>query len=101
MRGPSLVLSSGLPRVQRRTIASVANHSALRGLHLIGFDKFADSVFASILPSLPRLRILVLRWDEQSPMYGSLTWLQRLFQGRDEDCGSDWKCVPVLDYPQP
>jgi len=64
MRGPSLVLSSDLPGVQRRTITSVVNHSALRELHLIGFDKFADTVFASILPSLPRLRILVLRYDE-------------------------------------
>ncbi|KAG6369875.1 hypothetical protein JVT61DRAFT_13339 [Boletus reticuloceps] len=61
LRGPSLVLSSDLPGVQRLTITSVAHNTALRELYLIGFDKFADTVFVSILASLPQLRILVLR----------------------------------------
>lgn len=61
LRGPSLVLSSDLPGVQRQTISSIVNNTSLRELHLIGFDKFSDTVFASILPSLPHLRTLVLR----------------------------------------
>ncbi|KAF8554020.1 RNI-like protein, partial [Imleria badia] len=64
LRGPSLVLSSDLPGVQRQTISSIVNNKSLRELHLIGFDKFADTVFASVLPSFPRLRILVLRCGE-------------------------------------
>ncbi|KAF9240963.1 RNI-like protein [Melanogaster broomeanus] len=61
MRGPSLALSSDLPGVQRQTIASIAKNNTLRELHLTGFDKIADAVFASLLQSLPGLRILVLR----------------------------------------
>ncbi|KAF9229497.1 RNI-like protein [Gyrodon lividus] len=61
LRGPSLALSVDLPGVQRQTIASIAKNNALRELHLTGFDKFADTVFASLVHSLPGLRILVLR----------------------------------------
>ncbi|KIJ68247.1 hypothetical protein HYDPIDRAFT_124518 [Hydnomerulius pinastri MD-312] len=61
LRGPSLTLSSDLPGVQRQTILSITKNSTLRELHLSGFDKFADTVFASLLPSLPELRVVVLR----------------------------------------
>ncbi|KAG9316104.1 hypothetical protein JVU11DRAFT_3778 [Chiua virens] len=61
LRGPSLVLSNDLPGVQKQTIASITNNSVLRELHLIGLEKFSDTLFASILPALPHLRVLVLR----------------------------------------
>ncbi|KAI6044994.1 hypothetical protein EDC04DRAFT_2637950 [Pisolithus marmoratus] len=61
LRGPSLMLSSALPGVLKQTIVSAARNDTLRELHLIGFDKYSDSVFASLVSSLPQLRILVLR----------------------------------------
>lgn len=67
------MLSSDLPGVHKQTIASVPNNGALRELHLTGFAKFSDTVFASILPSLPSLRILVLRCGEQFSSQCSLT----------------------------
>ncbi|KAG6333607.1 hypothetical protein ID866_5478, partial [Astraeus odoratus] len=61
LRGPSVILSTALPGVQKQTITSIAKNNGLRELHLIGFDKYPDSLFASLLSSLPQLRILVLR----------------------------------------
>ncbi|EPQ60876.1 RNI-like protein [Gloeophyllum trabeum ATCC 11539] len=62
MRGPSVTLTDELPGVQRFTIAGVSRCGAsLQELHLIGFSKFADSVFASALSSLSSLRVLNLR----------------------------------------
>lgn len=61
LRGPSLVLSSALPGVLKQTIVSVARNDSLRELHLIGFDKYSDSLFASLVSHLPQLRVLVLR----------------------------------------
>lgn len=61
LRGPSILLTSALPGVQKQTIASVTRNDTLHELHLIGFDKYQDSLFASLVSSLPQLRILVLR----------------------------------------
>ncbi|KAG2146556.1 uncharacterized protein EDB93DRAFT_1337544 [Suillus bovinus] len=62
LRGPSIVLTSDLPGVNKITIlATAAVGNSLHELHLTGFVKFADSVFATVLPSMPSLRILVLR----------------------------------------
>ncbi|KAI5991631.1 hypothetical protein EDD15DRAFT_2448516, partial [Pisolithus albus] len=61
LRGPSILLTSALPGVQKQTIASITRNDTLHELHLIGFDKYQDSLFASLVSSLPQLRILVLR----------------------------------------
>ncbi|KAG2117796.1 RNI-like protein [Suillus discolor] len=62
LRGPSIVLTSDLPAVNKITILAVPGAgNSLHELHLTGFVKFADSVFATVLPSLPSLRVLVLR----------------------------------------
>ncbi|KAL4068223.1 hypothetical protein V8B97DRAFT_870036 [Scleroderma yunnanense] len=54
------VLSHGFI-VLKQTIASITRNDGLRELCLIGFDKYPDSLFASLISSLPQLRILVLR----------------------------------------
>ncbi|KZT21647.1 RNI-like protein [Neolentinus lepideus HHB14362 ss-1] len=62
MRGPSITLTDDLPGVQRMTISGVARcGTSLQELHLIGLSKYADAVFASVLPSLSGLRVLNLR----------------------------------------
>ncbi|KAH7924873.1 RNI-like protein [Leucogyrophana mollusca] len=62
LRGPSIMLTNDLPGVERSTISAIAKAGeTLRELYLTGFDKFADTVFAALLPSLPSLRVLVLR----------------------------------------
>ncbi|KAL4069508.1 RNI-like protein [Scleroderma citrinum] len=61
LRGPTFKLSNSLPGVQKQTIASITRNDGLRELCLIGFDKYPDSLFASLISSLPQLRILVLR----------------------------------------
>lgn len=79
------MLSNDLPGVQRQTIASVSNNVALRELHLIGLDKFPDTAFASILPSLPHLRILVLRCGEWFSPHNVLIWPQWMLQSQHKD----------------
>ncbi|KAF8844096.1 RNI-like protein [Paxillus ammoniavirescens] len=59
--GLHILLSSSFKKTKPLTITSIAKNNALRELHLIGFDKLADTVFASLLHSLPDIRILVLR----------------------------------------
>jgi Leucine-rich repeat (LRR) protein len=62
LRGPSIVLTSDLPAVNKVTILAVAGAGkSLHELHLTGFAKIADSVFATVLRSMPSLRVLVLR----------------------------------------
>ncbi|KAI6136788.1 hypothetical protein F5141DRAFT_1076651 [Pisolithus sp. B1] len=61
LRGPSVALSSALPGVLKQTIVSVTRNDTLHELCLLGFDKYPDSFFASLVSSLPQLRILVLR----------------------------------------
>lgn len=62
LRGPSIVLTSDVPAVNKITISAVAGASnSLHELHLTGFVKFADSVFATVLSSMSSLRVLVLR----------------------------------------
>ncbi|KAG2129956.1 RNI-like protein [Suillus clintonianus] len=62
LRGPSIVLTSDIPVINRITFLEVAYAgNSLHELHLTGFAKFADSVFAAILPSVPSLKVLVLR----------------------------------------
>ncbi|TFK57375.1 RNI-like protein [Heliocybe sulcata] len=62
MRGPSVTLTDDLPGVQRMTILGVARCGAsLQELHLLGLSKYADTSFASVLDSLPGLRVLNLR----------------------------------------
>ncbi|KAH7915367.1 RNI-like protein [Hygrophoropsis aurantiaca] len=60
-RGSSITLTSELLGVERTTISAIAKVDSLRELHLIGFEKFADTVYAAVLPSLPSLHVLVLR----------------------------------------
>lgn len=60
-RGPTIKLSQSLPGMQKQTFASIATHHSLRELYLIGLDKYSDTHFASLVSSLPQLRILVLR----------------------------------------
>ncbi|KAJ6627210.1 RNI-like protein [Mycena sp. CBHHK59/15] len=60
-RGPSLVLSSSLPGVQSQTITALPRMKELRELELFGFEKISDTTFASVLPRLPSLKVLVLR----------------------------------------
>ncbi|KAG2351832.1 hypothetical protein BDR07DRAFT_1000459 [Suillus spraguei] len=67
LRGPSIVLTSDVLAVNKITISAVAGAgNSLHELHLIGFVKFADSVFATVLSSMPSLRVLVLRGCAQS-----------------------------------
>lgn len=48
--------------LNKTTILAIAGAgNSLHELHLTGFAKFADSVFATVLPSMPSLRVLVLR----------------------------------------
>ncbi|KAG1755094.1 RNI-like protein [Suillus paluster] len=62
LRGPSIVLTSDVPAINKSTILALAGAgNSLHELHLTGFVKLADSVFATILPSMPSLRVLVLR----------------------------------------
>ncbi|EGO03558.1 hypothetical protein SERLA73DRAFT_119251 [Serpula lacrymans var. lacrymans S7.3] len=69
LRGPSVTLTNDLTGVERATLfaipritrSSATDTSTLRELHLIGLDAFSDSTFASIITSLPELRVLVLR----------------------------------------
>ena len=62
LRGSSVTLTNALPGVKRTTIAAVAScGNTLQHLELSGFDTFPDTLFASLLPSLPLLRVLVLR----------------------------------------
>ncbi|KAG7450326.1 RNI-like protein [Guyanagaster necrorhizus] len=62
LNGSSLTLSNALPGVNRNTISSIKRFGAsLRELRLTGFEKIPDEVFASILPNVPQLKVLVLR----------------------------------------
>jgi hypothetical protein len=61
-RGPVLALTSGLPGVQTHTVRAVDRIPDLRDLELSGFDKIPDTAFAAVLPRLPALKRLVLRY---------------------------------------
>lgn len=61
LRGPTIKLSQSLPGVQKQTVTSIARNHGLRELSLIGLDQYSDTLFASLISSLPQLRILVLR----------------------------------------
>ncbi|KAF8641238.1 hypothetical protein AX17_000872 [Amanita inopinata Kibby_2008] len=56
-RGPSVTLTHELPGVNTRTILDVPRvNSTIRELELSGFDKMADTTFASALKHLTNLR---------------------------------------------
>lgn len=60
-RGPSITLQD-LPAVKKHTIADIARFNpGVHELVLSGFDKIPDEAFASIMPKLRSLRVLVLR----------------------------------------
>ncbi|KAI0732332.1 RNI-like protein [Fomitopsis betulina] len=64
IRAPIVALDRSLPGVNRRTFVGIRDCSVrtqIQELHLTGFDKEPDTVFASIISSLPDLRVLVLR----------------------------------------
>ncbi|KAF4605393.1 hypothetical protein EYR40_004177 [Pleurotus pulmonarius] len=60
--GSVMILTSDLPGVGKQTISDVQKFGdKLRDLELSGFETFPDSLFASVVSSLPGLRSLVLR----------------------------------------
>jgi hypothetical protein len=62
LRGTSITLTNELPAVSKSLIANVAAAgSTLQELEIAWIDKYPDDLFASLLPSLPSLRVLVLR----------------------------------------
>ncbi|RDX55923.1 RNI-like protein [Lentinus brumalis] len=64
LRGSSIVLDEDLPGVGKLTIHAIGDMPSkykLRELHLTGFGKIADTVFASVVAKLPSLRKLNLR----------------------------------------
>ncbi|KDQ63818.1 hypothetical protein JAAARDRAFT_29865 [Jaapia argillacea MUCL 33604] len=62
LRGPTITLTDELTGVEKFTIIAIGKAGTdLLELELSGFEKFPDSLFASILPKLPSLRKLVLR----------------------------------------
>ncbi|KAF7437001.1 hypothetical protein PC9H_003835 [Pleurotus ostreatus] len=60
--GSVMILTSDLPGVGKQTISEVQKFGdKLRELELSGFETFPDSLFASVVSTLPGLRSLVLR----------------------------------------
>ena len=55
-------MSRSLPGVKEKTLFGIKSIGAtLHELELIGFIKYSDPFFASIISELPNLRVLVLR----------------------------------------
>ena len=64
VRTPTVALDRSLPGVNRRTFAGIRDsqiRKQIQELHLTDFDRDADTIFASVISSLPDLRVLVLR----------------------------------------